>query len=43
MREEQIVGNARVGRVGEGRGGGARVGRGVEQRGCEGMVGKGRV
>ena len=34
MRAERMVGNARVCRVGEGRGGGARVSRGAEQRGA---------
>ena len=33
MRAERMVGIARVGRLGEGRG--ASVGRGVEQRECE--------
>ena len=43
MQAERMVGNARVGRVGKGRGGVLRVGRGTEQRGCEGRVGKVRV
>ena len=37
MRAERMVGNARVGRIGEGRR--CEVGRGAEQRGCEGKVG----
>ena len=41
MRVERMVGNTKVGRGGEGRGGGARIGREAEQRGCEGRVGNG--